>query len=129
MDKMLGDKYFSQHILVPCYHRKYFRPHFLIIIRIIKRNEKILPAGGTLQTHTLHKQVVVKYLNLWFWQTIPINQNRSIRNLSFCLSSNSFASFLILSQMSNLVQSSLHLVTQVYQPRPVSVLSVSCQLS
>ena len=42
-------------------------------------------------------------------------KRRSIWNLSFYLSSNSLASFL--SQTSNLVHSSLHLVTQVYQLR------------
>ena len=80
------------------------------------------------QKHTLRKQVVLSRI---FKHMVPVDysyqQKRSIRNLFFYLSSNSFASFL--SQTSNLVHNSLHLVTQVYQPRPVSALSVSCQSS
>jgi len=79
------------------------------------------------QKHT-RKQVVVEYLNVWFRETIPITKKR-ITKFSLYLSSNSFAS--LLSQTSNLVHNSLvppfHLVTQVYQPRQVYALSVSCQ--
>ena len=114
--KLLGDDFFLS-VWIRCYYRKYFRGHFLIIIK--RKGKKNLPGGGI--------QEVLKYLNVWFRQTTPINQKRSIRNLPFYLSSNSFPS--LLSQRSNFVHSSLHLVTQVYQPRPVSALSVSCQSS
>ena len=30
------------------------------------KEKKNLPAGGTQETHTLLKQVLVKYLNVWF---------------------------------------------------------------
>ena len=30
------------------------------------KEKKNLPAGGTQETHTLRKQVLVKYLNVWF---------------------------------------------------------------
>ena len=119
---MLGDK-FSLSVLIRCYYRKYFKHHFLllllllIIIIIIKRREnknkiknKIkIPACGKPKTHTLRKQIVAEYLNAWSRQTTPINQKRSIRNVSFYLSSSSLASFL--SQTSNLVHRSLHLST------------------
>ena len=64
------------------------RHHFLLMIIIIFKNK--MPAGGTPSTHTFSKQVVVEYLNVWFRSTTPINEKRSIRNLSFYLSSNSF---------------------------------------
>ena len=82
------------------------------------------------ETHTLCKQVILSRI---FKHMVPVDyyqSKRSIMNLFFYLSSNSFASFL--SQTSNLVHCTLHylhLLTQVYQPPPVSALSVSCQLS
>ena len=71
-------------------------------------------AGGTPETHTSCKLVVVEYFGIWFQYAIHINEKRSIRNLSFHVSSDNFATFL--SQTSKLVHSSLHLVIQVYQP-------------
>ena len=60
------------------------------------------------ETHTYaNRYYLVEYWNVWFRWTTPINRRRSIRNLFFYLSSNSFVSFL--SQTSNLVQRSLHL--------------------
>ena len=82
----------------------------------MKRKEKPTGQWQARNRHLL-KQVVlsklVESLNVWFRWTTPINQKRSIRNLFFYLSSNSFASFL--SQTSNLVHRSLHLST--WSPR------------
>ena len=63
----------------------FHRHHFLIIL--IKRKEKKnLPVGGTPETHTLRKQIIAENSNVWFRETTPINQKRSIRKLSFtCL--------------------------------------------
>ena len=111
---------FTLSILIRCCCRKYFKHHFLIIIFYFIFLK--LPADGTPETHTLRKQRVAEYFKVWSQSTTPINQKRSNRNLFFYLSSNSLVSFL--SQTSNLVHSSLHLVTWIYQSQPVSVVGL-----
>ena len=98
--KMLSDHFFSQRIN-PMLLQEIFQTPFSNNNNEKKR-KTYLPVACQ-----KHKQVVVQYLNIWFLET-TINQKRkekekkgNIRNLSFYLSSNSFASFLF--QLSNLV--------------------------
>ena len=69
---VLGDEVFSQRI-DPMLLQEIFQTDFLIIIIImmmiiiiiIIKEKKNLPAGSTPETHTLCKQVVAEYLNVW----------------------------------------------------------------
>ena len=83
------------------------------MIIIMKRKEKPTGRWHARNTH-LRKQVVLSRI---FKRLVPVDyfyqSKKSIRNLFFYLSSNSFASFL--SQTSNLVHRSLHLST--WSPR------------
>ena len=76
---------FSLSALIRCYYRKYFRHHFLTIMFYL-----FLPYRPVARHK--HTHITQTGLNLWFRQTVPTNQKRSIRNLSFYLSINSFAS-------------------------------------
>ena len=120
---VLGGKVFSQRI-DPMLLQEIFQTPFSNKNK--KRKEK--PTG---RWHARNTHVTQTGSSRIFKRMVPVDYSyqskRSIRNLSFYLSSNSLASFL--SQTSNLVNSSHHLVTQVYQPRPVSTLSRSCQSS
>ena len=103
---------FFLSVLIRCYYRKYFS-HRNSNNNNEKKRKTYLPVAGQKHTLTQTGSNLVEYLNVWFRWTTPINQKRSIRNVFFYLSSNSFASFL--SQMSNLVHHSLHLST--WSPR------------
>ena len=118
---VLGDKVFSQRI-DPLLLQEIFQTPFS---NNNKKKRKEKPTGRW------HARITQTDSSRIFKRMVPVDYSyqskRSIRNLSFYLSSNSLASFL--SQTSNLAHSFHHLVTQVYQPRPVSTLSLSCQSS
>ena len=95
---------FSLNVLIRCYYRLFQTP---FSNKNKKRKEK--PTG---RWHARNTHVTQTGSSRIFKRMVPVDYSyqskRSIRNLSFYLSSNSLASFL--SQTSNLVHSSLHLV-------------------